>query len=98
MLVKIIKSYREIVTICDSKLLGKKFEEGKFQLDVKESFYNGDEIPKEQVSKIIEQMVKEDAIFNIVGEESISLALNKGLINKENIKRIQNIPFSMILL
>ncbi len=42
MLVNIIKSYRDIVAICDSELLGKYFEEGNFQLDVKESFYKGD--------------------------------------------------------
>ena len=39
MLVKIHKSYRNVVAVCDSDLIGKKFEEDKFQLDLKESFY-----------------------------------------------------------
>ena len=43
MLVNIIKSYREVVAICDSELLGKCFEEGIFQLDIKESFYKGEQ-------------------------------------------------------
>ena len=38
MFVNIIKTYRNVVAVCDVNLLGKKFEEGKFQLDVKENF------------------------------------------------------------
>ncbi|MDE1848783.1 MAG: DUF424 family protein [Nanoarchaeota archaeon] len=98
MFVKIIKSYRDIVAICDSDLLGKVFEEGKFQLEVKESFYRGDELSGEETSAIINKMVREDATFNIVGKESISLALKHGLIKEEGIKEIQGIPFAMVLM
>jgi len=34
MFVNVIKSYRDVVAICDKELIGKKFEEGNFQLDV----------------------------------------------------------------
>ena len=87
-LVKIIKSYREIIAICDSDLLGKKFEEGKFQLDVKESFFGGDETNEE---KAIE-------IMNIIGKKSVNIALKAGIIKKEGIGKIDNIPFALILL
>lgn len=96
MFIKIIKSYRDVVALCDSELLGKKFEEGKFQLDVKEGFYKGDEMSEEEISRIIQRMIREDATFNIVGEESVRLAINHGLITEDNVKRIQNIPFSMV--
>ena len=98
MLVKIIKSYREIVSICDSDLIGRTFEEGNFQLDLKESFYNGEEMSEEQTLNLIETMSKEDATFNIVGEKSINTALKAGIIEKEGIKNIQNIPFALVLL
>jgi len=98
MLIKVIKGYRNIVTICDSDLLGKKFEEGKFQLEIKEDFFKGKEVIEEEAFKIIEKMLKEDSTFNIVGEKSINFALRKGLICKEGIKKIQGIPFSLILL
>ena len=97
-LVRIIKSYRDIVIICDSKLIGKKFEEGKFQLDVKESFFKGEEVNEETVLEIMRDMTKEDSTFNIVGKESTNLALRAGIINKEGIKKIQGIPFALILL
>ncbi len=98
MLVKIIRSHRDIVAICDSELIGKKFEEGTFQLDVKESFYKGEELSEEEASVIIKKMVREDATFNIVGKESVALAIKQGIVLEEGVKKIQGIPFTMILL
>jgi len=76
MLIKIHKSYRDVVSICDSDLLGKFFEENEFQLDVKESFYNGEEKTEEEVSEIIQDLSREDATFNIVGEKFIMKKLH----------------------
>jgi len=98
MFVRIIKSYRDVVAICDSDLLGKIFEEGQFQLDVKEGFYKGEEMNEEETKEIILKMVAEDATFNIVGKKSISIAINAGLITKEGIKTIQGIPFTLVLI
>lgn len=98
MFVKIIKSYRDVVAICDSELLGKKFEEDLFQLDVKESFYKGDEMNEKQVLEVIGKMSREDATFNIVGKKSVELAVFSGIIPKESIKNIQGIPFAMVLM
>ncbi len=98
MLVNIQKSYRDIVSICDSELLGKKFEEGNFQLEIKESFFKGNEKTKEEVLDIIEKMTQEDATFNIVGEKSVQTAIDAGIINPESVKKIQGIPFAMVLL
>jgi hypothetical protein len=96
--INVIKSYRDVVTVCDSELLGKKFEEGKFQLDVKENFYKGKEVSKEDASKIIQDMSKEDATFNIVGENAVKLALKAGIIKEEGIKKIQGVPFALVLM
>ena len=98
MLVKIQKSYRYVVSICDSELVGKRFEEGKFQLDVKESFYKGEELPKDKVVELMQDMAREDATFNIVGKEAIKSALEAGIITKEAIGTIQGVPFSLVLL
>lgn len=84
--------------MCDAELLGKRFEQDKFQLDVKENFYKGEEVPEEKVIDIMQNMSKEDATFNIVGEKSVNCALKAGIISKEGIKKIQGIPFAMIFL
>ena len=97
MFVRIIKSYRDVVAICDSNLLGKRFEEGQFQLDIREGFYKGEEMNDKQTKQIMLKMSREDATFNIVGEESVAIAISAGLIQKEGIKKIQGIPFAMVL-
>ena len=98
MFVNVIRTYRDVVAICDSKLLGKKFEQGKFQLDIKETFYKGEDVSEEEATKILTDMAKEDATFNIVGEQSINVALKVGIIDKQSIKKIQDIPFALVLL
>jgi len=98
MLVNIIKSYRDVVAICDSELLGKYFEEDVFQLDVKESFYKGDKKTEQEVVKIIEEMKSEDATFNIVGERSVQAAIKAGLISEDSVRKIQGVPFALVFM
>jgi hypothetical protein len=98
MFVNIIKSYRDVVAICDKDLLGKKFEEGKLQLDIKESFFKGKEVSKEEASEIMIDMKLEDSTFNIIGKKSVQTALETGIITKEGIKKIDNIPFALVLM
>ena len=98
MQIKIHQSYREVVAVCDSNLLGKKFEQGKFQLDLKESFFKGEEKSKQETIKIMQDMSKEDATFNIVGKESVVCAIEAGIISKQGIKKIDSVPFALVLL
>ncbi len=85
------------MAICDSELLGKIFEEGQFQLDVKEGFYKGEEMNEDETREIIIKMSGEDATFNIVGKKSIALAVDVGIIMGEGIKTVQGIPFALVL-
>jgi hypothetical protein len=98
MFVNVIKSYRDVVAVCDKELLGKKFEEGKFQLDVKESFFRGKESSKQEISEIMRDMKLEDSTFNIIGNKSVQTALETGIITKEGIGEIAGIPFALILM
>ena len=98
MLVKIIRSQRDIVAICDSDLIGKKFEEGKLQIDVKENFFLGEELDEEKVIELMKKMRMEDATFDIVGENSVNAALKAGIIDEKGIVRIQGIPVALVLL
>jgi hypothetical protein len=98
MQIKIHESHRNVVALADSNLIGKKFEEEKFQLEVRENFYKEKELPKEEIIKILQKQVDEDATFNIVGPESIQTALEANIITKEHISKIDNIPFALTLL
>jgi hypothetical protein len=98
MKIKIHKSYRDVVAICDKELIGKSFEQGNFQLEVKESFFNGKEVSEKEALEIISNMAKEDATFSIVGKKAVNLALKTGIIEREGIKTIQEIPFALVLM
>ena len=74
--IKIHKSYRIVVAVCDSNLIGKKFEEGKRQLDLRENFYKGEEIDTKNLMKLLHHYSIEDATFNIVGENSVKAAID----------------------
>jgi len=101
MFVNIIESYRGVVAIADKELIGKQFFEGKKQLDIKESFYKGENenpLLKEEVKEMMIDFAREDATFNIVGENSINCALEVGIITKEQVLKIDGIPYTLILL
>ena len=98
MRIKIHRAYRVVVGICDSDLLGKYFEEGIRQLNVRENFYNGEEVEEPDLIVQMQDLAREDATFNITGQESCQAALKAGIIDKEGIKQIQGIPFALVLL
>ena len=97
MLFKVHKATRLAVAVCDSNLIGKKFEEGKRQLDLTGKFFQGEEKTKEELKELLDFYKKEDACFNLVGKESCNVALEIGLISKEGISKISGIPFSLVL-
>jgi hypothetical protein len=96
--VKIHKSYRNVVAICDSDLIGKYFSEGKRQLDLREGFYKGEEVSLADLINLIEKQALEDATFNIVGKESINASIKAGLITPSVVDKIAGIPFALTLI
>ena len=98
MLVKIHKSYRTVIAICDSDLIGKKFHEGKKQLDLRENFYKGKNMSYDKVVKLMKFQSKKDATFNIVGTESIKAAEEAGIISKNSSLEISGIPYNLVLI
>jgi len=98
MFIKIHKSYRNIVAVCDSELVGKSFEDGNKRLDVRESFYKDREIAEKELLELMNDFAREDAIFNIVGKKAVETALKAGIISKEGIKHVSNIPFALVLM
>jgi len=95
MYIKIHEAYRTMVALADSDIIGKTFEEGIKQIEVRQSFFQGDEKTKEEVIEILQQMDQDDATFNIVGNESIATAIEAGIIKQHGIMRIQNIPIAL---
>jgi len=97
-LLKIHASYRQVVSICDKELLGKTLEQGNRIIEIKHSFFKGEEKTEAEILKAIEIASAEDSTFNIVGKKSVATALKAGIIKQEGIKKIQKIPLALGLL
>jgi len=95
MIVKIHKNPdgRKVVAICDNDLLGKRFEEGKLQLDLSSNFYKGEEMSEDDVVGLTE----DPCIVNVVGEKSINFLIGVGVVDKKNIIRIKGIPHAQAI-
>jgi hypothetical protein len=100
MLVKIHKATRYVVAICDTELINKKYldSDGLKQIDLTTKFFQGEEKTEEEVAEIIVDYAREDASFNIVGENACKIALKVGLVDKNGITKVANIPVALTLL
>jgi len=91
MIIKInIAHGKKIVAICDDDLQGRVIEENDKILDLSADFYKGKHIDEEQTTVIM----KKSNNLNLVGEQTIALALKEKIIEKENIRTIKSIPFA----
>lgn len=96
--VKLHRSRRNILAACDSEIVGKKFEEGKRLLDVRESFFKDEEVPYEEAVNLMRLHRLEDSTFNIIGKNSVKAAEEAGIINPGCVSTVNGIPFILILL
>lgn len=95
---KIHKSYRWVVAICDKDLLGKVLSEGERELDLSGNFFKGEEMDKQKVRSEILRALREDATFNVVGEKSVNIFREMDLVKSEDVLKVEGVPFILILL
>lgn len=97
-LVKIHESYRWVVAVCDKEIFGRKLVEGKRVLDVSGIFFKGEAMDEEAAVDEIIRCNGEDATFNFVGERSVGIAKELGIVKNEGVFVIQGVPFALVLL
>lgn len=98
MLVKIHKSYKDLVAVCDANLLGKTYEQGSRLLEVRENFFNGEEKEEKEIIELMKHYAREGATFNIIGKKSVNAGIKAGIISKEGIMKVKGIPFALVLM
>lgn len=92
--VRIYKQGSDIlIGACDEKLIGKKFSEGKFQIEVRKEFYDGERINKEKLKRYLENAT----IANLVGEEAVRCAIEIGLVDPDCVIKIKGIPHAQVV-
>ncbi len=76
-----------LLIVTDSGLIGKKFGEGKKQLDLTTKFYHG----QEKTESEIQEMFKNSYLLHLTGEKAVSLGIKAGFVNKDKILIIKGI-------
>lgn len=82
-----------LVAICDSDVLGERFEDGKVSLTVTEEFYGGEEVDAEQV---IESLTRAD-VANIVGTRAVELAIREGFVDEGHVLDVGETRHAQVL-
>ena len=80
--------HTEILTLCDSDLIGKKL----FNITISNAFYGSSEY-NEKYSKAL----KEAKNINALGKQSINLLLKNKIIKQKDVKYYDNIPHVQVL-
>jgi hypothetical protein len=77
-----------LVAACDEELLGKTLSEGEVELHVDPGFYEGSRVDEEALSAHLAGCT----VANLVGERVVGLAIEMGMVDPENVLRIDGIP------
>jgi len=92
-LLRIVQTPNEnLVIVCDRELLGKKFNDGKLQIEVKESFYGGHEA---SVEKCIAAL-RNATIANLLGS-IVDCAVDAGIIDRCNVIGINGVRHAQLV-
>jgi len=73
-----------VVAVCDSELVGKIFRDGDLKIEVKESFYGEEDVNEDEVKRALRMAT----IANITGKRAVQLAIEMGIIDRENVLKI----------
>jgi hypothetical protein len=83
-----------LLAVCDSDILGKKFEDDKLQLDLTGGFYKGEEKSEDE----LREMLKTAYIVNLVGKNSVDFAIKEGIVSEDNVIKVQGVPHAQAVL
>ncbi|MBI5228218.1 DUF424 family protein [Candidatus Micrarchaeota archaeon] len=84
----------KIVAVCDEELIGKVLEDKNhfMDLDKHRNFYIGEKVNAEKVKEAL----KNFGSVNLVGKNSVKVALDMSLVTKEEVIYINRIPHIQI--
>ncbi len=88
---------KKIVAIIDEELLGKKIEEKEIQLDLNSNFFKGKKYDLKLEEKNILKEIETSYMIIAVGKKTTEYLQQKKIILKEEIKKIDNVPYIYVL-
>lgn len=83
-----MSKYGLSVAACDKELCGKTLKFKDIEFHVNPAFYKKEEGTKEDIISILREAVN----INLVGKESVDCGIECGVIKKENVLMIGDVP------
>ena len=81
-----------MVNMSDAELMGRNIIDGELKINISENYYGKQIVEKDEAISLL----KSASIMNLVGKETISLAIELGIGSKDGVKIISDIPFLII--
>ena len=81
-----------LVNMSDTELIGRNIIDGELKINISENYYGKQIVEKDEAISLL----KSASIMNLVGKETISLAIELGIGSKDGVKIISDIPFLII--
>ncbi len=85
-----------IIAMCDEELIGMVLKQGRLLIDLDRyaAFYKGELVSEEKASAMVDGAEIRSA--NIVGERSVAVMMNKGIVAEGDVKKVGDVPFVQI--
>jgi hypothetical protein len=81
-----------MLNMCDAELIGKDVVDGELKIHINKNYYGNQLVDKDEAISLL----KSASIINLVGKETISLAIDLGIGSESGVKIISDIPFLII--
>ena len=81
-----------MVNMCDAELIGKDVVDGELKIHINEIYYGKQLVDKDEAISFL----KSSSMMNLVGKDTISLAIDLGIGSESGVKIISDIPFLII--
>ena len=85
-----------LVSVCDAAILGETFKDGDVSLTVDPEFYDGEEANEADEESVVESLTRA-TIANIVGTESVQLAIEHGIVDEAHVLEIDSTLHAQLL-
>jgi hypothetical protein len=82
----------DVVAVCDSELLNTTISDGEVEIHINESFYGNCRASKNEVREALSHADN----ANLMGERTIALAIEMGLVTRTGCIKINNVPHAII--
>jgi len=82
-----------LVAVCDTDILGERFEGEDVSLTVSEEFYDGEPADPDTVTASLARC----STANLVGETAVGLAIEEGFVDEENVMDLDGTRHAQLL-